>query len=86
MAGTVTPTEDKTRKRVTGGIFLISATMAAMLIASRSLRGVRSGLGARDLLCDPRLRQTLLSRVPCLLIEPSHEFKGVTNPSEGRHP
>lgn len=36
MADTVMPRDDRTRKRVTGGIFLISAKISAILVAGET--------------------------------------------------
>lgn len=44
IAGTVMPRDDRTRNRVTGGIFLISATISAILVAR--FKGMRQrGVG-----------------------------------------
>jgi hypothetical protein len=41
MAGMVMPRDDRTRNRVTGGIFLISAIISAILVASQASKGTR---------------------------------------------
>lgn len=47
-AGAVTPIEDRTRKRVTGGIFLTSATMSDMSVASEACHHARPHGQSRD--------------------------------------
>ena len=63
IAGTVTPRDDRTRKRVTGGIFLISATISAILVASRQdVREPRGDSVLRvtcDILCSTATDLTL---------------------------